>query len=265
MLDTLFTALKSGAVLLTASARQARAQQMAYAQRMAQDGERAWASPGIFTWSAWLESCWNELALSMPAQPGPAPGRLLTVVQEAALWEAVIVDSKFGDGLFQPRAVARMAAQAWRLCREYGISPATSGAPNADGEAFAAWAREFDGQCRRRGWRDRARLADALGEAFERGDLPAPARQLLFGFDELTPQQQRLIETMRRRGSVVDVIGANPVPNAKLVRHELPGPLEEIATAARWARARLDAGARRIGIVVPDLGTLRPQVVRISR
>ncbi len=263
MLDSIFQALKSGAVLLTASARQARVQQMAYAKRMAQDGHGAWPSPNIFTWGAWLERCWDELPWPIAPREGSDPDKLPSPVQEAALWEALIARSEFGDGLFQPHAVGRMAAQAWRLCWEWGIAPTDRVSPNEDVEAFAAWAREFDGECRRRGWQDRARLADAIGAAFERADLNASARHLLFGFDVLTPQQQRLLGILRRRGIVVDRIGASPAPNARVVRHELPGPLEEIASAARWARERLDAGALSIGVVVPDLGALRAQVARI--
>jgi len=263
MLDTIFAALKSGAVLLTASDRQARAARLAYATRMLREGRRAWPSPTVFTWGAWLERCWDDIAFSPRAGAGSAPAKLLNPAQEAALWEAVIAGSKFGDGLLQTRAVARMAAEAWRLSREWAIPPPAGDAANEDVAAFAVWAREFDGRCRRHAWQDRARLADALGDAFERGHLNVSAQLLLSGFAELTPQQQRLLQIVRGRGAVVAAIEENAAGAILVARRELPGPLEELTAAAGWARARLDAGVQRIGVVVPDLGALRAQAARI--
>lgn len=263
MFDSVFEALKSGATLLTASQRQARAQQLAYARRMQQGGQETWPTPDIFTWGTWLERCWGELAVPALAEEGSAYGTLLSTVQETKLWEAVIGDSSQGEGLLQSHATAQTIQEAWRLSWEWGIPPSADSMPNEDVRAFAAWAREFDERCRRQGWQDRARLPDALDKLFENGRLKVPARLLLFGFEEFTPQQEQLFEVLRRCGTTVERIEAHPSPNT-VVRYEFPGPLEEIAAAAQWAREQLEAGvSSRIGIIVPDLGALRPQVVRI--
>jgi probable DNA repair protein len=42
-----------------------------------------------------------------------------------------------------------------------------------------------------------------------------------------------------------------------------PSAREELDAAAQWARARLEAGAKRIGVVVPELGQRRREVVRV--
>ncbi len=263
MLDPVFEALKSGAILLTASQRQALAQQIAYAGCMQRQGHRAWPSPEIFTWSTWLERCWDELALPMPAGEGPVHGALLSAVQETRLWETVIGKSDLSNELLQSHAAAQTVAEAWRLSREWDIPvPSAYAAPNEDARAFLSWSRDFDARCRAQGWQDRARLADALSQAFAGGHLRAPPQLLLFGFEELTPQQARLLEVLRHAGTAVQPIEVPRSPNT-VVRYEYPGPLEEIAAAAQWARARLEAGASRIAVIVPDLGALRPQVVRI--
>lgn len=262
MFDPVFEALQSGAILLTASQRQARAQQLAYARRMQRDGHEAWPSPDIFTWSAWLERCWDELAVPALLDKESAHGTLLSAVQETKLWEAVIADSGLGEGLLQSHATAQTVQEAWRLSWEWGIPPSTDNMPNEDVRAFATWAREFDERCRRQGWQDGTRLSDALGKAFEKGHLKVPTQLLLFGFEEFTPQQGRLIEILRCCGTAVEMIEAHPSPNT-VVRYEFPGPLEEIAAAAQWVRERLEAGTSRIGIIVPDLSALRSQVARI--
>src|SRR5256885_9706272 len=47
------------------------------------------------------------------------------------------------------------------------------------------------------------------------------------------------------------------------VRASLPSAKHVLEAAAKWARARLEAGAKRIGVVVPDLGQRRAEVVRV--
>jgi ATP-dependent helicase/nuclease subunit B len=261
--DSVFEALKSGTSLLVASQRQVRTLQIAYARRMQDEERLAWRSPDLLTWNTWLERYWDEFTAPSLAKEQLVTRTLLSPVQEAMLWESVIGDSSFGDGLLQSSATAQTVQDAWRLSREWTIPlPLPDTGPNEDVRAFAIWSRGFDERCRARGWQDRARLADAIVEALASGRLNAPKRLLLFGFEEHTPQQERLLEILRRAGTVVEPIEASPMPNT-VVRYELAGPLEEIAAAAHWARERLEAGASRIGVIVPDLGAMRPQVVRI--
>jgi ATP-dependent helicase/nuclease subunit B len=261
--DSVFEALRSGATLLVASQRQARTLQIAYGRRMQQEGRLAWPSPDFLTWDAWLERCWDEFPGPLSAKEEQVSRTLLSPVQETELWEAVIRRSAYGDKLLQSHAAARAAQEAWWLSREWVVPlPAPDTVLSEDARAFAIWSRDFEERCRVRGWQDRARLADTLGEAFVNGRLSVPERLLLFGFEEHTPQQVRLIEILRRAGTAVEPVGARPMSNT-VVRCELAGPLEEIAAAAQWARKRLEAGASRIGIIVPDLGAMRPQVVRI--
>lgn len=263
MRDSVFETLRSGATLLVASQRQARTLQIAYGRWIQQQGQSAWPSPDLLTWNAWLERCWSDLCASLPATKQAVSHALLSPVQEAKLWESVIGDSSFGDGLLQSHTTAQTVQEAWRLSWEWEISlPSADAAPNEDVRAFAVWSRVFDDRCRAGGWQDRARLAGTLVEAIASGRLNAPKRLLLFGFEELTRQQERLLEVLRRRSTAVETIEAGSLSKS-VVRHELPGQLEEIAAAAQWARERLEAGASRIGVIVPDLGAMRPQVVRV--
>ena len=263
MRDSVFEALRFGATLLVASQRQARTLQIAYGRRMQQQGQLAWPSPVLLTWNGWLERCWDEFSAPSLAKETSASRTLLGPVQETKLWETVIGESSLGGGLLQSHTTAQTVQEAWRLSWEWEISlPPADAAPNDDVRAFAIWSRAFDDRCCTGGWQDRARLADTLRAAFANGDLATPKQLLLFGFEELTRQQERMLEVLRRGGTAVETIEASALPS-RVVRHEFSGPLEEIAAAAQWARDRLEAGASRIGIIVPDLGATRAQVVRI--
>src|SRR5205823_4382704 len=55
-----------------------------------------------------------------------------------------------------------------------------------------------------------------------------------------------------------------PAPIAgTAVRASFPTAKHELEAAAKWARARLEQGKKRIGLVVPDLGQRRQEAVRI--
>jgi len=247
---------------MAASRRQARRLQMAYAQRMQGEGRSAWPSPDILTWNAWLERCWHERSVS-DSNPNAAAPSLLSPQQETGLWEAVVSQSGYRDVLLQTPAVARTAHEAWQLCWDWNVAPPSiDQAPNTDVRAFATWWREFDARCRAHHWQDRARLPGAVREAFAGGGLATPRRLLLHGFEELTPQQERLLERLREAGTRIERV--QPVQSPpRALRRELSGPLEELWAAAHWARERLEQGLSQIGIVVPDLGSLRAQVLRI--
>ncbi len=264
MHDTTFEALKSGATLVTASQRLARQLQADFGRRMQQAGRSAWASPDILPWKAWIERYWdNTFGLAL-VDPDASPRVLLTPTQEMKLWEAVIADSAWNTALLQVPAAARTAQEAWRLLHEWRLPlPAEREAPNEDTRAFAGWAVNFEKRCERGRWQDAARVPALLARACERGRLEAPARLLLAGFDELTPQQQYLFDTLRKLGTEVELPAAAS-PAAAVARLTCQDALEEITLAARWARRILEADASaRIGIVVPDLAALGATVTRV--
>ncbi len=84
---------------------------------------------------------------------------------------------------------------------------------------------------------------------------------VLFGFDLVTPQMHDFLDALAAQGC--GVLEAAGVPRAASVKRvELVEAKDEVEAAARWARSRLEQGARRIGVVVPDLGARRSQVQR---
>jgi|GEM_PF-2859596 len=251
---TTFAALAAGATVVTASRRLARQLQADFNRRMESEGRGAWAGADILPWPAWVARIWSETFGLALADPAVAPRVLLSSAQERRLWEAIVNDSAWSDVLLQVPATARTAQEAWQLVHEWRLPlpMIEAGAPNEDTRAFVAWADRFALECGRNGWLDAARVPDLLADAFERRQLTPPARLLFAGFDEFTPQQQHLIDCLKRAGTEIESIAA-ATASGRAARLACQEPAGEIMLAARWARRILEGQpAARIGIVVPD-------------
>lgn len=254
----LLEALDNGAVLVTGNRRLARALQDDHARHQQAAGRHAWATPAILPWGAWLISLWQG------GHAERSPRILLDATHTRLVWERVIRESGIGEGLLGIGSTAAQVAEAWQLARDWEIGiPAPDEPVGDDARAFGRWARRFEQQCGRHGWLDEARLPAALAERIQRDQLVLPISVILAGFDELAPQQQRLLDAMTRAG--VTVIQHDPVArNQSAERLTLADEAGELAQAAAWARACLQADpTARIGVVIGDLASQRRRVMRV--
>lgn len=257
MHDSTFEALKAGATLVTAGHRLARVTLADFNARMAASGQSAWPGADILPWSAWLERLWLELS-----ETGNTDRVLLTPLQELALWERIIEDWDDRDSLLAASAAARAAREAWQLAHAWRLMPGDQAAGSDDAQAFAGWTAHYRQECDRHGWLDSARLPDQLTHAIRAGGVPLPARIELAGFDELTPQQQQLLDTLNAAGCVSAHCPPATAP-ARSVRVAFNADAEEATAMAQWVRCRLAANpAARIGVVAPELTQRRAAIVR---
>lgn len=257
MHDSTFEALKAGATLVTAGHRLARVLLADFNARRAASGRSAWPSADILPWQAWVERLWQELF-----ETGATDRVLLTPLQELALWERLIEDWDAHDSLLTAGAAARAAQEAWQLAHAWRLPPEAQAEASEDTRVFAAWAARYRRECERHGWLDGARLPDELLQAIRDGKLSLPARLELAGFDELTPQQQQLLDALNAAGCAA--APRPPVAAAgRAVRAAFNVEPEETTAMAQWVRGRLSANpTARIGVVVPELTTRRAAVVR---
>ena len=252
--NELIDLIDAGWTVLTPNRRLARSVRETVAEQHLAAGRLAWETPEILTWAGWLRRAWNEPRLgSRPA--------LLTPTQAAALWERVIDEA--GAVLLLPAGAATTAAEAWALLHGWRLDlghPAFS--EDGDGRAFRAWAAAYASACDAGGWIDEARLPDALAARIADGHLPAPERLALYAFDELSPQQQALLDAVSAGGGEVLRVGPE-ARTGQVCCTALTTLDDELLAAASWAREALarDPG-QRIGLVVPDLAAVRGRVER---
>ncbi len=259
------------ATTITANRRLARSLHRQWSEQAQHDGALTWETPDILPWSAWLQRCWESLLLQSMTGGDASPGMLLGAEQALALWEQVIRESPAGRELLRLPATARQARDAWQLQCAWRLPlPGQTSASGRDVGAFLDWTARYQERCRREGWIDDAHLPDLIAERVASGRFALPSLYLA-GFDELTPQQQALIETIEAAGVRVTITTPRMVAG-RCTRIALPDAVSEIVAAARWARAMLETGLEsgfksgadaRIGVVVPDLADRREQVTRI--
>ncbi|MDE2090607.1 MAG: PD-(D/E)XK nuclease family protein [Gammaproteobacteria bacterium] len=254
-------ALEAGATVVAASERLARSLRLAHAEAARARGARVWERPAVLTWMAFLHDQYARCEARV-LQPGP---RLLARHQAETLWETLIRDAHDETALLQPATTARAASAAWSACLAYDISLAelTQEATGDDARQFALWARAYAQHCEAQGLLDPAQLPDFLVDKFKAGEAAAPQHCLCIGFQEFTPQQQRLLDAVRATGSRVEHMSIAGERDSSRRRIVCPDAQAEIEAAARWARVLLEATPTlRIAIVVRDLGEQQQAITR---
>ncbi len=244
-------ALESGATLVTANARLARDLRRAYDVRRSEAGDTSWAAVDILDWNGWLRRTWDQ-AVRLGAAQGAV---LLSEAQEQFVWERIIEVDAGDRGLLHVPTTAGAAASAYALVSAWRVPLDQADCVGfEDAAAFIGWAKAFEDTLERQAWRCPAQIPGELARMFEGRRIPAPARLLYAGFDELPPSEQRLMDALAGAGCEVDAVRAEPLVSPRRIRVALADAAVELEAAAAWARGRLASNPNaRIGIVIPDL------------
>jgi ATP-dependent helicase/nuclease subunit B len=206
-------------------------------------GLTVWETEDILPFGAFVQRLYEDALYSDIAARLPL---LLTSAQEQFVWEQIVGHS----GLLSLETAAAQCREAWRLRHAWRI---VAQAGNEDAAAFNSWSASYEDKTR--GQIDSARLPDLVMELLDR--LKKPELVVAYGFDIVPPQTIAFLNKFQwvsckaepLQGSVVRIAFAS----AKL----------ELENAAAWARARLEQGSMRIGVVVPELQQRREEVVRV--
>ncbi|HVS26977.1 MAG TPA: PD-(D/E)XK nuclease family protein [Burkholderiales bacterium] len=252
---SLIQTAERGATLITPNRRLARAIKREFDAGQIKRGRSVWPAADILPYSAFLERSWSELAR---IERGAT---LLSAEQETALWERVIADSPQGEILLNPAATASQAREAWSIRHAFRIEFARyAAALDEDSAVFRRWAERYGKICAEKNWLDSARLADAIAAS---GTVLKPRKIVLYGFDQLSPQQRTFFEALAAAGGSVSEAGpeANAAP---AVRTGFPDAEAELyAVASQIKQTLAERLNTRIGVVVPDLSARRADLVRI--
>jgi ATP-dependent helicase/nuclease subunit B len=204
-----------------------------------------WEAPEILPFGAFVQRLYEDALYADLLAELPM---LLTPAQEEELWKQVVG----GSGLLAVEGAATKCRDAWNLANLWRIRP---GAGNQDTEAFAQWLTHYKKKTEND--LDTARLPDALRRFLP--ELKRPKLVVAYAFDILPPQTKEFLDALRTE---IALCRADP-RSATVSRAAFDSAKHEIEAAAQWARARLEAGATRIGVVIPSLREKRKEVVRV--
>ena len=209
----------------------------------------AWEDADILPFGAFVERRYEDALYSGTAAELPP---LLTPAQEQAIWESILA----GSELLAVSEAAAQCADAWRLAHAWRIDGALEKFPGGeDARAFAGWARGYAKRCKKEGFADSAVLPDVILKS----EGKRPKLLVAYGFDILPPQHADFF-----KGLGIEVASCEPARReATKVKTSYSSARHELEAAAQWARTRLEAGAGRIGVVVPDLQQRRREVARV--
>lgn len=245
--------------LLTPNRRLALSLQREYAERRIAGGAALWDTPDILPLSGFIQRAADDARYTGAA----LLPLVLAAEQSRTMWESLLRESETGASLLAGAEAAALAHEAWQLTVSWRLRDCLRGAPlNEDARAFLDWSPRYERELRRNGQIDAVELADHVLRLITGGGIRVPQQTLVYGFDSFTPQQAEFLEGLRQAGCEVSLAG--PADAAATVKRAPCADAEhELRAAATWARARLEAGCRHIGIVVPDIAARRAAIVRV--
>ncbi len=236
-------------LILTPTARLARAEIQRQAAARVAAGEGAWRAPVVLAVSTWLQRLREDYFLH--ADDARIP---LSAEQALVLWRSVIDREVF---VGEPR-VAELAAGAWRLIHEHALEwpehwPAAL--LSEDTGAMRDWAARFRTLCDERGLVDEWRLAAELPRRIAASEIALPARIQLQGFELApTPLLRGVLKAVEARGVTIETPAAEQTGCEAWTVDVYARPEDELRAAAQWARQVLEARPEaRLAVVVPDL------------
>ncbi len=258
--SNLSAALQRGATIVAANSRAARALQLQFAASQRAAGHTVWPAPAIFDWESFLRDLYRDYTFAHPSAP-----MLLAPLQEQTLWTRIQRDDNLI--VLSLDATAALASDAWHLLSSFNAhaSRRTSWSPASDptdAERFRHWAASFERICAQENWLSPAQLAPLLAHA---EDLTLPPELCLVGFDRINPAQRDFLESLKARNVAIQEI-ALPPQDSQRTWIAAPDLRAEISACAAWARDLLvENPAGRIGVIVPNIDSLRGPIDRIFR
>src|SRR5258706_14245960 len=208
-----------------------------------------WEEADILPLEAFVQRGYED---ALYGDGGHAVPLLLSDAQARELWGEAIEGSGWKDELREVPGTAERALEAWRLAQAWRIAGGLEKfAATEDTRAFAEWAGTYARRLKKDGLIDLPLLFDLPLE------FRMPKLLVAYAFDILTPQAREVL------GRFEFALCSSEIKNANPVKTSYPSPRDELEAAARWARARLERGDRRIGVVVPELEQRRREVARV--
>jgi exodeoxyribonuclease-5 len=257
--------------ILCSTNRLARSIRLAHGRQQLAQGLTQWQPLTTITLLTWLQGVIEQALLQGQIALEETPRMLLNSAQELVLWERVIERSLKGDSsaLFDRAGLAQAAQDANRLMQEWNIAianiPEASRSNHSEETMqFLQWRAEFRKQCKTAGWLESTRYVDWQIAQLARGVGELPGVLYLAGYDRISPQEQRLFDTLSGRGVAVKQWPHLSEFSASATQTGFADAEAECRAAVAWVTAKLAVNPKiRLGIMVPELANLRGRLIAL--
>lgn len=247
--------IEAGATLVVPSASRAAAVQLAYADLQLERGHRAWRTPDVVAYRAWLER-----EAYRAADAGEGVPRPLRAAEEWLLWREAAAAAAQAEGFEASERLPQALHRAARLMYDWDIAPAAlDSSPRAESRVLSRALESVEARARALHAVGSHRLAGLL----RRSRLPHGVT--FAGFTEQSAARRGLMQAWSDgAGHCREQEPAAASSQPHTVR--AADPAEELELAARWCRTCLGECRRtRLLIIVPDLAQRRSDALRIFR
>lgn len=209
-----------------------------------QQKKTAWQTPAIFPYHAWLKILFEKYSNLI----------LLNEHQERILWASIIKSEN--------ATTIALARKAWETIKQWKIPLSALANYSDETKIFSIWANAFATICKNKNLCDKNTVPEIIVAHVKNGQVKLPARIYLVGFDDISPEQQELLQVFSKF-SVIEYIDINNlVADEKKIA--CPNSEIETLTMARWAHKTLNQNSNAyIGCVVPNLVQLRDSIERV--
>jgi len=252
------------ALILCSTPRLAHGLRTAHAREAQASGSLKWQTLEALTLKEWLERLMQDALLCGEIQLSMAPAHVLDQIEERLLWEGIIEENLTDDvvkeffdcaGMAAEAQVANEMIEAWRIYIPTDLV-------TEETRQLMQWRANFYKHCKKLNWLDSARYFEWQIDQLANNVGVLPTQLWIAGFDRISPQQQRLLDVLKARGTAIaqwDLTRADAGDAQQIVLDDAEA---ERRTAVAWAAERLCKNPKeKLAIIVPELATHRSRLM----
>lgn len=255
-------------IIVTASQRLARHLRDEYNRCQASQGKTVWPTLQVMPWGAFTSTLWELLGEQLKTDNSNKLPHLLSDQQSQFIWQDIIERSEWNDFLLNINATSSKAWQAWQQYQQWQLDITQSLAWDKDTQAFKDWAHEFAHRMEAEHWIDSASSINHLLELMQTYQLPVAANIFTAGFEQVTPQQQKLFDQLGQISELQVFATSNQPTTPKVLsfnstREEFKAAIHQAKNTVIEALNTHPEQPIRCAIVVPELEKHKALIERL--
>lgn len=255
-------------IVITASQRLARHLREEYNRWQAAQGKTVWPTLQVMPWGAFTATLWELLNEQLKSSSSEKLPHLLSDQQSQFIWQDIIERSEWNDFLLNINATSSKAWQAWQQYQQWQLDITQSLTWDKDTQAFKDWAHQFARRLEDNHWIDSASSIKLLLELMPQHQLPLARKIFTAGFEQITPQQQKLFDRLSQISKLEVLNSSNKTVTPQVLsfnstREEFKAAIHQAKNTVIEALKNHPDKPIRCAIVVPELEKHKALIERL--